>query len=241
MSFKYKLSESQALYNARIKHYKGKRKLVCFDRPVFNPYCELLNRKERVLYKKSTDNEVRLDNVKRTRESIYDIAMANDFEYFVTLTINSKDLDRYDRQEICKKLKIWLMNKVKRNGMKYIIIPEEHKDGAIHFHGLMLGDLKMVDSGHKTKKGQTIYNVGAWNYGFSTAVKLEGPYERITNYVVKYITKDSKRIFGKSYFAGGKGLIRNVPTRYENIPFNEIDAQVYHVPQAKLSVKYLDY
>lgn len=201
--------------------------------------CEKLEKTVRINYKKTKGNEIRMDSLKRTKEKIKDIAYANKFQYFVTFTLDGEKIDRYDNELILKRLKNWLRCQAK--DFKYLIIPELHKDGAVHFHGLVSGWLKMKDSGLKTKNGQAIYNVGKWGLGFSTAVKLEGSYERIVNYIVKYITKDNAMIFGKSYFAGGRGLKREVPTRYENIDFNEVDAKVYNIPQAGMSVKYAEY
>lgn len=66
-------------------------------------------------------------------------------------------------------------------------MPERHKDGACHFHGLLTNcdNLKMVDSGkfskgkhiynHEVKGSKKIYNINSrnWKYGFTTATKIE--------------------------------------------------------------------
>jgi hypothetical protein len=239
LSLKYRLAENEALYNCRVKRYGNIDKWTVFSKPILNPYCEPVIRRKRTCFKKSKDNEIREDSIRRARIKIMDIAHANRFEYFVTFTLNQEKVNRYDKDMILKKLHSWL--KRRAHDFKYILVPELHEDGAIHFHGFVSGWLKMEDSGRKTKRGQTIYNAGKWDLGFSTAVKLEGPYNRIVNYLLKYITKDNARIFGKSYFAGGKYLKREVPTRYENIGFEEIEGKVYHIPAAGLSVKYMDY
>lgn len=93
--------------------------------------------------------------------------------------------------------------------MKYILVPELHKDGAVHFHGFINDALPVVDSGTlshggKPKKPRTkaererllalgwrvVYNLPDWAFGFSTAVELYGEYEAAVAYCCKYIGKD---------------------------------------------------
>lgn len=48
-------------------------------------------------------NEEKLDNsISRTRSKIYEYAICNDFEYFVTLTLNSEKMDRSNIDEYIK-------------------------------------------------------------------------------------------------------------------------------------------
>lgn len=186
----------------------------------------------------------RTDSIKRARDKAFEIAHANNFTYFVTLTLDESKISRYDTAEISKKLFKWLNNQQQRNDLHYLIIPEYHKrvneDGksAIHFHGLLSGNLRYIDSGHKTDKGQTIYNLDNWHYGFTTAVQLDDNYSRVVNYVMKYITKDCNKILGRWYLSGGKDLKRSVPTDFMNIDFQAFDGTEYEVLPARLSVKY---
>lgn len=61
------------------------------------------------------------------------LALANDFRWFVTLTLAPDKVDRYDAGEVVRKLSQWCNNQVKRRGLKYVLVPERHKDGALHF------------------------------------------------------------------------------------------------------------
>lgn len=218
--------------------------MTVFSVKIYNPFKhELICPVKRKKFSRKKFNEVesRSDSLKRTKEKAFDIAMANDFDYFVTFTLDSEKIDRYDKDIVLKKFKKWLQHQVERKNFKYIIFPEYHKDNAIHFHGLCSGNIKLSDSGKKTKAGQTIYNSDSWKYGFSSIIKLEGSYERVVNYITKYISKDNHKIFGKYYFAGGRGLRREVPTIYTNTEWNEVQGKVYHIPQAGISVKYVNY
>ena len=131
---------------------------------------------------------------RRARSAVRDLAFSNsDLDMFVTFTLDSAKIDRYDVGAITKKLNIWLDNRVRRNGLKYVLVPELHKDGAVHFHGLInAAALQPVDSGTLTMGGQRprkprgarerarlladgwqiVYNLPEWGLGYSTGIYL---------------------------------------------------------------------
>lgn len=141
--------------------------------------------------------------MRRARAAVRDIARANRFAYFVTLTLDAAKVDRYDMAAITKKLNNWLDNRVRRNGLAYVLVPERHKDGAIHFHGFFNDALPVVDSGHKDRAGHRVYNLPAWPLGFSTAIELYGDYQSAVAYVCKYIGKQGEKPGGRWYYSGG--------------------------------------
>lgn len=163
---------------------------------------------------------------RRARSMVKEYCMANDdLNYFVTLTLSPDVIDRYDIKAIVKSVNVWLDNRVRRNGLKYVLVPELHKDGAIHFHGLVNDCLGLVDSGTLTggslKKprkpksaserkrllasgAQTVYNILDWKYGFSTVIELYGERRAAVSYVCKYISKTQNKIGGRWYYSGGK-------------------------------------
>ena len=166
---------------------------------------------------------------KRAEAAIRDIAKCNKFEYMMTLTLDSKKIDRYSPNEIMKKLRPWLSNMSQRKGFQYLLIPEYHKIKkgenvpAIHFHGLcILGEVEIVPS--IDEKGnqrvddaeRPIFNMADWPYGWSTVVPLDEEYGKAVRYVIKYVGKQKEKIFGKYYFAS-----RNLQKRPEIIPIPE--------------------
>lgn len=128
----------------------------------------------------------------RTIHKIYDIARSNRWDWFVTLTFNGEKVNRYDYSICTKKLSQWLKN-VKKvcPDMIYIVVPENHKDGAWHFHGLFgnCDKLSFVDSGVRDKNGRVIYNIGSYHLGWTTATPVTD-LKRVSSYVTKYVTKD---------------------------------------------------
>ena len=140
---------------------------------------------------------------RRARAAVREIALCNPFSYFVTLTLDKEKIDRYDMKVITRKLNDWLGNRVRRNGLAYVLVPERHQDGAIHFHGFFNNALKVVESGHFDKNGHVIYNLPAWDFGFTTAIELYGDYHSAVGYVCKYIGKQGEKPGGRWYYSGG--------------------------------------
>lgn len=84
---------------------------------------------------KTDKKEVERISLSRTRRSIRELALCNDFEYFCTITVNSSKCDRYSLDEVQDNLRKCLRNiRNSSNNFKYLIITEKHKDGAFHFH-----------------------------------------------------------------------------------------------------------
>lgn len=128
----------------------------------------------------------------RTKNKVFYLARSNSWDWFLTLTFNPEVVDSFDYAACTEKLSNWF-TVMRRScpSMKYIVVPELHKSGRWHFHGLFADcdNLGFVDSGKKTKDGDTIYNVGKYRHGWTTATKVKDP-RRVTKYIGKYITKD---------------------------------------------------
>lgn len=81
-------------------------------------------------------------SLRRVRATCRELLLSNPWEYWVTFTISDKKCDRYDFKSI---LKLFLGVVKRRNErknsapLKYLLFPEQHKDGAFHFHGFLMG------------------------------------------------------------------------------------------------------
>ena len=219
-------------HNTRTKTYPdGSQVVTVADRPIFRePGWEIADQWEkgpRNLSKKldrDGEAEDRERARRRARAAVADLGRANSFRYFVTLTLDQSRVDRYDDAITGKQLRRWLSHQVQRRGLVYVLVPERHKDGGLHFHGLFNDALELIDSGTvkppqggKPRRprsaaerrawlengGQIVYNIPGWGLGFSTALELKGDYRKAVAYVCKYIGKDSEKIGGRWYFSGG--------------------------------------
>lgn len=132
-------------------------------------------------------------SLNRTRSALYMYARQCNWEYFITLTYSLDKIEnRYDFSLCMKKANNWIKNcrNRKSKDLLYLLVPEQHKDGAWHIHGLLCNTtgLTFTDSG-KRYDGKIVYNLDDWKLGFSTATKVTDTY-KVSNYVTKYITKD---------------------------------------------------
>lgn len=177
--------------------------------------------------------------VRLHRDRVRDIVLMNDFKYFLTITINPEKIDSFDVEKVKKKLMRWLKNCVDRKGLKYVLIPEYHKSQRIHAHALVNDVFKLVDSGKRTSSGKIIYNVPEWRHGFTTCIELDNNKLRVANYVCKYITKGSDKIFGK-YFWSSKNILRQPDIKLCDTDFDAVNAKVYQplLNDDKLLFKY---
>ena len=81
------------------------------------------------------------ESIIRTRSRIYELAICNEWDFFVTLTLDKSKYDRMDLKKYRKDLAQFIRdyNKKYKINIKYLLIPEMHKDGAWHMHGLIIG------------------------------------------------------------------------------------------------------
>ena len=225
--------------NGKVKFYpNGTQKLTVFNYPRFR---EVERDKELLPSTYDTNGESRNDSLKRSKDKIFDIAYLNcdEWKYMVTLTLNKDKIDRYDVSGISKYVRKWLQHQVGRKGLKYIIVPELHKDGAVHFHGLINDcDFKFIDSEKRDKQGRVIYNISDWKVGFTTAVALDENKLAVCKYITKYITKGNDKIFGHFYLAGGN-IQRDVPFEYIETDYDSYDCPEFMIPNTDIKVKYM--
>lgn len=142
-------------------------------------------------------------SMSRTISKIYDYANSYDWEWFCTFTFSDAKVDRYDFVSVSKYMTKWLNNMRTKycSNMKYVLVPELHKDGAWHFHGLFADcdGLNFVPAiNHKegskfygcplVRKGQQVYNIKRFKC-FSDCTKIIDT-KKASSYITKYITKD---------------------------------------------------
>ncbi|HGC8313572.1 TPA: hypothetical protein ACG2EC_000925 [Streptococcus agalactiae] len=128
----------------------------------------------------------------------------NDFDLFWTLTFDDEKVNAKDYEYAKKKLRAWLKYQREKYGkFDYIFIPELHKNGRIHFHGITFGfSPPLIEARNpKTdklikKNGLQIYNAETWKDGFSTVSKIDSK-AKTANYISKYITDDENKFFQK--------------------------------------------
>lgn len=255
-------AECNVKFNAKIKKYPdGSLEILCADRAIFGAdgWEEVGKNRAAPSHsgrdKKASDPDDVLRARRRAAARVRDIALCNRFTHFVTLTLSAEAIDRYDIKAATAKMRSWLDNRVRRCGLKYVLVPEHHKDGAIHFHGFFNDALPLVDSGTlsiggKPRRprsvadyqrmtaagGKTVYNIPDWSLGFSTAIALYGDYEAAIAYTCKYIGKEGEKIGGRWYYSGGDLVAPEV--EFASLDYRDMEAAgayCFDVPAAGLS------
>lgn len=197
----------------------------------------------------------RIDILKRAKDKVFDIAFSNDWAYFLTITFNGSEYDFSNADFVKKKLRRWLENQVKRKDMKYLLIPERHKNGGIHCHALINDCFDVVDSGTRLVSGynkpvtlktieeknlhvrNVVYNIPEWKYGFSTAIPIENNSAALAFYITKYISKGNNKIFGKYYWSS-RNCNRDPQIIYSNTDFDSVSKTAISKPFTANQYKY---
>lgn len=160
-------------------------------------------------------------NLIRRRQNISDLAYANGcvkpWEYFVTLTFDDKFVeDSYSHEKVTNYLTRWLNNQKHQNpNMRYLLVPELHQSGRIHFHGVFSDVPKWeLTPGISAKTGRVIrqngkiiYNLTNYKLGFTTVSEVEN-IEAVSHYISKYITKELLNLKHKRNVWHSKNLIK---------------------------------
>jgi hypothetical protein len=194
-------------FGKMLEYPDGSYDLIAGTRQVFCETKKPVKKKEKTTKEKQEKPKGKKDDLDRARSraraNVRRLALCNDFKYFVTLTINPEKIDSYDVALVTKRMNQWASNQVKRKGLKYILVPEFHQSGRVHYHGFFNDALEVVDSKIRDSNGHIIYNLPGWTYGFTTAIELYGDYHAAIAYTCKYIGKNSEKIGGRWYYSGG--------------------------------------
>ena len=178
---------------------------VCNLKAIRRSGIECFDTKKKGLGEPKMDN-----NIVRAKTQIKEYALCNDWDYFCTFTISDSNFDRFDIKEYYKAFSRFVQNYNRYCSLgekvKYVLIPEKHKDGAWHLHGFIKGirqqDLFINDNGYIS------WQQYADNFGFMSFSPIKD-INKTANYAMKYVTKDrAKNVqeYGAHIFYASKGL-----------------------------------
>lgn len=234
-----RVSENLTVFNARAKYIPqpdGTLKLAlvqCFSVPRFRkPGWESSDDLGKVPKSPRVDEdpdivddprEPNLSDVeratRRAKINAFDVILCNpELDTFATFTYRpAEGLDKSSYEDCFKRLNIWLSNRVQRAGLKYVIVPERHKSGDIHFHGILNSSALKLDRARSpsgralSSGGKPIFNITDWREGFTTAqiIGAKGEdREAVAKYVFKYMGKQAGQKIGGRYCLIGGDLER---------------------------------
>ena len=174
--------------------------------------------------KGNAGNDEKLENnISRTKSRIIELGKCNDWDLFVTLTLNPNKYDRKNLGKFISDLSQLIRDERKKGyDIKYLLIPERHKDGCWHMHGFIHGlpieklheftlserlPKKIID---KLKNGKRVFTWEKYADKFGYAdIELIQSKDAASAYISKYITKDlisSVKELNAHAFYASKGL-----------------------------------
>lgn len=155
---------------------------------------------------------------RRARIRAMDFILCNpDMDTFGSLTFDPDQVQRDSWEKTYGAARVWLSNRVQRNDLKYVMVPEYHADGkCIHFHAVMnsaaldMIEARYPNSGRLIKKRRAgeckqLYNLTGWK-GFSSLEQItgDGSRDKVAKYIFKYMGKQlGQRIGGRYFLHGG--------------------------------------
>lgn len=163
------------------------------------------------------ENEKRA--LRRAKTCVTDYVKTNvDLSNFVTYTLDSEKINRYNEKEIYKKMRNWLSDRVKRKGLKYVLVPEMHKDGAWHFHGFTNLALD-------------------WSYGFYLNKEIKSLKQRDNGikYITSYVKKDMVKFNGRRYLHSRN--LEKPEKVYDNVDFDSFDGKILELEDIAVRMK----
>ena len=165
--------------------------------------------------RKGTVNDSKLENnLCRAKSTVRELALCNDWDYWCTFTLSPDKQNRYDLEAFVKKFSEFIHNYNRRcdpeDKVKYLLVPEKHQDGAWHMHGLIKG-IRKKDL-YKNQNGYLSWKQYDSKFGFISMDGIRNK-EAISNYILKYVTKDTLRSVSKlnaHAFYSSKNLNRSM-------------------------------
>lgn len=136
------------------------------------------------------EERMRFDSsVIRSRSRVRELALCNRWTYFCTLTLCDDKQDRFDLRRYIHDLGNWIgnYNRTYRCKLRYVIIPEQHKDGAWHAHGLFDGI--SPDSLVVNEHGYLDLPYYRRRFGYISLSPIKDMH-KCASYITKYISKD---------------------------------------------------
>lgn len=160
----------------------------------------------------------------RAKNVLLQLALCNRWDYFITVTLDAKLHDRYNVNLAMSDLVRWMIEYRREydQPIKYVLIPELHEKGGVHFHGFISGirpdHLSRFISGLHPRylvEGD-YYNFGllAQSFGYVTLLPVKNPIGAAF-YMTKYITKHMIQSgYYEHIYTASRGLNRSRCTAY---------------------------
>ncbi len=214
-----------------------------------------------VLFKKKDKNSVILYDKKerdyeeearvRAFRQCVEYGLNNDWQYFITITLDNKKVDSDNHDYVVKKV-LKEMENIRRyydNDFKYLLVPElSPKNKRLHFHGLVKfgksleelkkdGEIKYLGRNKKFKNRYYRYERFFKKFGASRLDEIVRDSPAIVYYIAVYLGKSNRKIdnrqidkIGSRYYYSSKGLQAASKIKLDKTSADNLLAAVRHMP-----------
>lgn len=212
-----------------------------------------------VLFKKKDKNSVILYDKKerdyeeearvRAFRQCVEYGLNNDWNYFITITLDDKKIDSKNHNYVIKKLRKDFAHIRERydKEFRYLLVPElSPKNNRLHFHGLVKfgksleelkkdAEVKYLGVNKKFKNRYYRYERFFKRYGASRLDEIVRDSPAIVYYIAAYLGKrksDNRKIdkIGSRYYYASKGLNKASKIKLNKQQADNILSAVRHMP-----------
>ena len=185
------------------------------------------------------DDEKRRNNIIRAKNRVLELLLCNEWDWFCTFTLDKQKYDRYNLDGFRKDFTQWIRNQRRLTGrrIEYVLVAEQHRDGAWHLHGVF----RNYDNSMLSRFSSGIHPLNLVRGGYLFDKRLQDKFgfnsfavikdkTKTAFYLTKYITKqlaDGIKLGNHIYFSSkglkGKELIGEGATCWTmgNVFFND--------------------
>lgn len=137
----------------------------------------------------------------RAKSMVLQYALCNPWDYFFTGTLDQRKFNRYSLDAYQVKLSQFIRDKRKAYGtqIQFLLVPEQHKDGAWHIHGLLSGLPQTALRKFRYPEPKKLVESSYLNwpdymgkFGFCSLAPIESPVATAF-YITKYVSKELSR------------------------------------------------
>lgn len=216
------------------KFYPDRAKVIKYKRPIVKEWTRLPHSGSGIEHDEDSRKEDNLKkSINRTKTTISDYVLCNDFNIFATFTFDPKiitEQKRHDFEYCSNLLSEWLRveqqnhQRNHKSKFRYLVVPEKHKNGAWHFHAL-IADYKNPIAKFKEQSNKYFsirtdknlnksYFFKRYNLGRNEFQIIKSK-DRMASYIKKYITKSLLQYAGKKRYWSSRNLKK--PAIFYNI------------------------
>lgn len=140
----------------------------------------------------------------RAKSMVLQYALCNPWDYFFTGTLDKRKFNRWDLGAYQEKLSQFIRDKRKAYGtqIQFLLVPEQHQDGAWHIHGMLSGLPDSALRKFRPPEPLNLVNSGYFNwpdymhkFGFCSLGRITSPVATAF-YITKYVSKELSRRHG---------------------------------------------